>query len=125
MRLLLDTHLFLWSMEGDRRMGRKLLAELERSDVFVSVASLWEISIKAALGKLRADPEELLHAVGTAGYALLPVEGAHAARAHSLGLRHGDPFDHLLVAQADVERMVLLTVDEKLLAYGSMVRMAN
>lgn len=125
MRLLLDTHLFLWSMEGDRRIGRKVLAELERSDVFVSVASLWEISIKAALGKLRADPEELLHAVGMAGYSLLPVEGSHAVRVHSLGVRHGDPFDHLLAAQADVERMVLLTLDEKLLAYGSMVRLAG
>jgi len=124
LRLLLDTHLLLWSMEGSRKISRKTLAELERSEVHVSAASLWEVSIKAGLGKLRVDPDELLDAIDKAGFLVLPIDGSHAARVYSLGDHHGDPFDRLLVAQADVERMCLLTSDQRLLAYGPMVRLA-
>lgn len=124
MRLLLDTHLLLWAMEGSRKISRKTLAEIERSEVFVSAASLWEVSIKAGLGKLRIDPENLLGAIDKAGFLQLPIEGAHAARVYSLGDHQGDPFDRLLVAQAEVEGMTLLTSDQRLLGYGRMVRLA-
>lgn len=125
MRLLLDTHVLLWSLCDPARLGRKNRALIERSEVFVSAASLWEISIKAALGKLRAQPQDVLDAIEPAGFDLLPVQAGHTVEVFSLGTQHGDPFDRLLVAQARFERATLLTFDETLLAYGTAVRLAD
>ena len=122
MRLLLDTHLLLWALSDPRRVGREGLTLLERSDVFVSAASIWEISIKAAQGKLKAIPDAVLNAVAPAGFSMLPIKGEHAARVFDLGMHHSDPFDRLLVAQAQFESMTLLTNDEALAAYGSCVK---
>ncbi len=125
MKLLLDTHVLLWALGDPALLGRKTVALIERSEVLVSAASLWEISIKAALGKLKADPAEVFDAVVVAGFDWLPVQGEHAAAVFSLGPLHGDPFDRLLVAQAQTEHAVLLTFDETLLAYGKAVRLAE
>lgn len=125
MRLLLDTHVLLWSLGDPARLGKKNRALIERSEVFVSVASLWEISIKAALGKLKALPQDILDAIEPSGFDLLPVQAEHAVEVFSLGTQHGDPFDRLLVAQAAFERATLLTFDEALLAYGPVVRLAD
>ncbi len=125
MRLLLDTHVLLWALEEPAKLGKKNLALINRSEVTVSTASLWEISIKAASGKLKADPQAILDAIEPAGFQLLPVRGEHAVEVFSLGAFHGDPFDRLLVAQARFERTTLLTFDEALLAYGSTVRLAD
>lgn len=94
-QLLLDTHVLLWSLGDPARLGRKTAALIERSEVLVSAASLWEISTKAALGKLKADPQEVLEAVDPAAFDLLPLQGAHAVGVFSLGPQHGDPFDRL------------------------------
>jgi PIN domain nuclease of toxin-antitoxin system len=91
----------------------------------VSAASIWEISIKASLGKLKADPEAILASVEPAGFSLLPVTAEHAVRVFSLGLSHGDPFDRLLATQAQLEGMTLLTRDEALLACGPWVSLAD
>jgi PIN domain nuclease of toxin-antitoxin system len=122
MRILLDTHLVLWALGDPRRLGKQTIALLERSDVWVSAASIWEISIKASLGKLKADPETVLRAIEPAGYMLLPASAEHAVRVFSLGMHHQDPFDRLLVAQAQLEAMTLLTNDEVLEAYGTSVQ---
>ena len=121
-RLLLDTHLLLWALSDPRRVGRAGLALIERSDVYVSAASIWEISIKAAQGKLKARPDTVLHSIDPAGFSLLPIQGEHAARVFELGMHHADPFDRLLVAQAQLESMTLLTNDETLSAYGKCVQ---
>ena len=123
MRLLLDTHLFLWALSEPRRVGRAALALIERSDVYVSAASIWEISIKAAQGKLKAKPDAVLQGVEPAGFALLAIKGEHAARVYDLGVHHADPFDRLLVAQAQLESMTLLTNDAALVAYGKCVQL--
>lgn len=122
MRLLLDTHLLLWALGEPRRIQRDALALIERSDVYISPASIWEISIKAALGKLKAKPAEVLQTVEPAGFSWLPIQAEHAARVYDLGRHHPDPFDRLLVAQAELERMTLLTMDQALAAYGQHVR---
>lgn len=125
MRLLLDTHVLLWALGDPARLGEKTLALVQRSEVLVSAASLWEIGIKAALGKLKADPRQVMEAVVPAGFDWLPVQAEHALGVFSLGPLHGDPFDRLLVAQAQAEHAVLLTFDEALLAYGPSVRLAE
>lgn len=124
MRLLLDTYVLLWALGDPRRLGRRTQQDLQRSQVFVSVASLWEISIKASLGKLDADPELVASEVEAAGFDLLDIRAPHATRVFSLRRRHPDPFDRMLIAQADIENLQLLTRDESLLAYGPMVRLA-
>jgi PIN domain nuclease of toxin-antitoxin system len=122
MRLLLDTHILLKVLADSKRVERETKALIERADVYISVASIWEISIKAALGKLKAKPADVLKSLEPSGFSLLAVQGEHAARVYDLGPHHQDPFDRLLVAQAQLESMTLLTYDEGLAAYGDCVR---
>lgn len=122
MRLLLDTHLFLWALSEPDRLPSGFREELDSARVFVSAASIWEVAIKASLGKLDADPQDVLAAVEPSGFELLAVTGAHAARVATLPLVHRDPIDRLLVAQALVEPLVLVTRDEALGGYGDLVR---
>lgn len=123
MRLLLDTHLLLWTLAEPGRLPRKMLQELQENDVYVSAASIWEIAIKVGVGKLAADPGVVLNAIEPAGYALLPISGTHAARVADLPPIHRDPFDRMLIAQALVEPMILVTNDSQLPAYGPFVSM--
>ncbi len=123
MRLLLDTHLFLWSITDSRRLTRDIRHRITgASEVYVSVASIWEVAIKVRLGKLAANPEQVAAAIESSGFIELPVTSAHAVKVASLPLHHHDPFDRLLVAQAHTEPLVLLTADETLAAYGAMVQ---
>ena len=125
MRLLLDTHVLLWALDDPARLGRKTRSLIERSEALVSVATLWEISIKAGLGKLKIEPRHVFDAIEPSGFDLLPVQATHALEVFSLGAVHGDPFDRLLVAQAMSERITLLTFDQALLGYGPSVRLAE
>jgi PIN domain nuclease of toxin-antitoxin system len=122
MRVLLDTQVLLRLLADSRRVDRDVKALIDRADTFVSVASIWEISIKAALGKLHVNPAEVLNALDPSGFSLLSIQGDHAARVYELGPFHQDPFDRLLIAQAQLESMILLTHDETLAAYGDSVR---
>ena len=121
MRVLLDTHLLLWALSAPARLPVAARRLIQDADVYVSAASIWEISIKAALGKLTADPQEVLAALEPAGFLSLPVAGVHAARVSSLPPVHRDPFDRLLVAQALVEPMRLISTDAALRGYGEIV----
>jgi len=121
MRLLLDTHLLLWALSSPEKLSKRARQRIESSDVYASAASIWEISIKSALGKLQADPEEVLAGVEPAGFNHLSIVGGHAARVAGLPPIHKDPFDRLLVAQARFEPMILLTDDELLRGYGDFV----
>jgi len=121
MRVLLDTHLLLWALSSPEKLSKRARQRIESSDVYVSAASIWEISIKSALGKLQADPNEVLAGVEPAGFNHLPIVGGHAAKVVELPLIHKDPFDRLLVAQAKYEPMILLTDDEALGGYGDFV----
>ena len=121
MRILLDTHLVLWALAAPERLPDAAHRLIERADVYVSAASIWEISIKTSLGKLSADPREVLAALDPAGFLPLPISAEHAARVADLPPVHRDPFDRLLVAQALCEPMRLLTMDNVLAGYGELV----
>jgi PIN domain nuclease of toxin-antitoxin system len=122
MRVLLDTHLFLWLVAGDSRLNKTARAAIrEASEVFISSATVWEIAIKVRLGKLRADPAELLEEIGKCGFQELPVEGKHALPLAKLPMHHGDPFDRLLIAQAMSEQLRFLTADSNLSVYSDLV----
>ena len=122
MRVLLDTHLLLWALGSPLKLSADTRKLVDTSEVYVSAASIWEISIKAALGKLKADAAEILAAVQPAGLSLLPITGEHAARVARLPTHHKDPFDRILIAQAVTEPMILLTNDKALERYGELVQ---
>ena len=121
MSLLLDTHLLLWvAGEPDRLPERvRLLVEDPATDVLYSVASLWEIAIKSGLGRpeFSVDPRVLRRGLLENGYTELPVTGAHAVAVDLLPPIHRDPFDRMLVAQAQIEGITLLTADTTLGLY--------
>ncbi|MCC6472496.1 MAG: type II toxin-antitoxin system VapC family toxin [Burkholderiales bacterium] len=126
MRILLDTHLLLWSVARSRRLSRearRLLLD-PANELFFSAGSLWEVAIKYALRRtdFDLDPATLLDALAQTGIDELPVKAAHAARVAALPAVHGDPFDRLLVAQSLAEPMTLLTHDRSLAGYGATVR---
>ena len=122
MRLLLDTHVFLWSVADSPELPKKAKEAIRDADeVFVSAASLWEIAIKVGLGKLNANPQDLLKAIPDSGFTELPITALHAAHVESLPEHHKDPFDRLLVAQALMEPMHLLTADSQLKVYTDLV----
>lgn len=121
MRLLLDTHLLLWALAARSKLSATARKQIEDADVYASAASIWEISIKSALGKLDADPAEILAAVEPAGFSMLPITEMHAAKVAELPPLHKDPFDRMLVAQALCEPMILYTNDEVMGPYGSFI----
>jgi len=122
MRLLLDTHIFLWAVAGSSLLKPPARRLIESADeVYVSAASIWEVAIKARLGKIEADPRELTAAIEASGFLELPVTATHAAGVAQLELHHNDPFDRLLIAQALVEPLKLVTVDEVLAKYSDVV----
>jgi PIN domain nuclease of toxin-antitoxin system len=122
MRVLLDTHVFLWAVSASPRLKIEARRLIEAAEVvYVSAASIWEIAIKRRLGRISVDPEELVAAITESGFTELPVVAAHAARVAGLDLIHNDPFDRLLVAQALVEPVRLLTADAPLRQYSELV----
>jgi PIN domain nuclease of toxin-antitoxin system len=120
--LLLDTHIFLWLVDDDRRLtaqARQLI--LGASQVFVSSVSIWEIAIKSCIGKIRVDPVDADREIQICGFRELNVTNRHAIQVASLPMLHNDPFDRLLVAQAMTEPLHLLTADARLAAYSALV----
>lgn len=124
LRILLDTHLLLWALSAPSKLSAGARKRIQAAEVFVSAASIWEISIKSGLGKLQVDAPEVVAAVRPAGFSFLPITAEHAAHIAQLPLIHKDPFDRMLVAQAATEPMILLTNDEMLSTYGSFVQIA-
>ncbi len=122
MRLLLDTHLFIWCVDDDPKLSAAAWSMIEAADaVYVSSASLWEITIKYQLGKLSIEPERLAGAVTSSGFLELPITIRHAVAVARLPALHRDPFDRLLLAQAISEPLHLLTADSHLEPYSELV----
>lgn len=117
-RGLIDTHTFLWALRSSEKLSRAVRVFLENPEtiVFVSVGSLWEIAIKANVGKLHI-PEDFFQRVELLPYERLNISLEHLKAYHRLELLHRDPFDRLLLAQAQVERLTLLTRDPEILRY--------
>ena len=115
--LLLDTHVLLWWLSNDIRLSEPIRARIaEEPLVFVSAASVWEASIKAALGRLHL-PGSLTDAVRKCEFSSLPVTLEHAEESGRLPLHHRDPFDRMLVAQARQEDLTLVSHDQKIRLY--------
>jgi len=121
--LLLDTHVFLWWRADPQRLAQTVRQTIASTPlIYVSAASAWEVSIKISLGKLRL-PQTFETGVEASGFNKLMITFAHAEASMHLPLHHRDPFDRLLVAQAKVEGLTLVTHDDQLKAYDvSMVR---
>ncbi len=118
MRLLVDTHAFLWWCADDRRLTAAARAALRdgANEVYLSAASVWEMKVKEALGRLRA-PEPVSAAARRLGFESLPINFEHAEAISQLPPLHRDPFDRMLVAQARVESLTLVTRDPAIRAY--------
>jgi PIN domain nuclease of toxin-antitoxin system len=117
-KLLLDTHVFLWWREASERIGSEARSAIAGADsVYVSAASAWEVSIKVALGKLEI-PGPLGPAVIESRFEPLPITFEHASTVTALPLHHGDPFDRMLAAQARAEGLTLVTHDRRFAPYG-------
>ena len=126
MRLLLDTHLLLWWVTDSRDLGREARALIAdpNNAIFVSTVSLWEIWLKHSIGKLRVPPDFDKRLAGES-FEILPLNGVHARTVAELPWLHRDPFDRMLVAQAAHEKLLLLTTDGRVGAYGKMVRVVD
>ena len=122
MRLLLDTNVLLWVAAGDPRVEHLQDRIIdEENEVFVSAASYWEVAIKVGIGRLDVNVAELRQAARDNGYPELPVLGVHTEHLGGLPAIHKDPFDRMLIAQANAEPMRLLTADHLLARYGTNV----
>lgn len=118
-RLLLDTHVLLWMLENDPRIDAVVDTIQYAGELWVSIASLWEITIKSNLGKLTVDFKELLAAIDAESIRQLPIARTHLEQLMHLPQHHRDPFDRLLIAQAITEQMPVLTHDRAFAAYGA------
>lgn len=117
-RYLLDTHLVYWWMTGDVRLGKATQHIIAKSEIIVSTASVWEMVLKNAKGKLPLPQGALAEQLEAQGFVMLPILPRHIEAARSLTCTHADPFDRLLIAQACDERITLLTRDTAILALG-------
>ncbi len=117
MRLLLDTHVLLWWLTSERMSARaKAAISSAESNVWVSTATVWELSIKSALGKLTL-PDDLGDQLARHQFDVLPVALDHALAVRSLPALHADPFDRMLVAQAQCDELTLVTRDKNIKRY--------
>lgn len=124
MRLLLDTHVFLWCAKDDRKLSKSARSKIQHAtEVYVSSASIWEAAIKIKLNKLEADIDALVAAISDCGFSELSVTCQHAAEVTRLADFHRDPFDRILIAQATIEPLILLTADSLLLPYSKLVEL--
>jgi PIN domain nuclease of toxin-antitoxin system len=117
--LLLDTHILLWWVTDDARLGpsaRALIADPDNR-VLISIVSLWEIAVKARIGKLRADVDAVVHAAETDGMEHLALTNEHLRVLRDLPFHHRDPFDHALIAQAITEGATLISDDRWMASY--------
>ena len=122
MRLLLDTQAFVWVVQDSPRLSaaaREVI--LGAAEVYVSAASIWEIAIKAGLGKISADPVRMVQAITESGFVELPITAQHASGVERLPDHHRDPFDRLLIAQALAEPLRLLSSDAQMAKYTDLV----
>jgi PIN domain nuclease of toxin-antitoxin system len=126
LRILLDTHLLLWWLSASSSLSveaREMIRDPENT-VFVSAVSLWEIWLKESLGKLHV-PVDFTDRLAVEDFESLPLTASQTRQVSSLPWHHRDPFDRMLIAQAQFETLVLLTADENLATYGGVVHVAG
>jgi len=118
LKLLIDTHILLWWLAESPKLSITVRARLAEAEmVYVSAASVWEMAIKVSTGKLRV-PDDLEKQLQRHGFVQLPVSVNHALEVATLPRHHSDPFDRMLIAQASIESLTLVTADPQLAVYG-------
>lgn len=125
MNLLLDTHVALWAITDSPKLPKKAreMIESPRTSIWISAATIWEIAIKHSLGRgdMPVSSQDALRYFQESGYRFLPIEPEHAAAVEDLAAHHADPFDRILVAQAIIEPMRLMTHDPIVARYSDTV----
>lgn len=122
MRILLDTHIVIWHLEGDLKLVpalRKAISDPE-NEIFISIATFWDISIKSSLSKLSLSMslEDLVSVIEQSKAAILPISTRHALGVSKLPFHHRDPFDRMLIAQALSDNLSIVSSDRSFAAYG-------
>lgn len=119
MKLLLDTHTLLWWINDDPRLCEPAITAIEdpHNAVWVSIVSLWEIAVKIRSGKMAVDIKDVEREIATIGFKMLAITAQHLDVLSGLPIRHRDPFDHLLIAQAIEEGAKLVTMDREIRGY--------
>ena len=117
-RFLIDTHIFIWSMEKNKRLSEKIFNILKnpQNSIYLSVATVWEMVIKVKRRKLKM-PENIEAVINAAGFHILPIEINHVLNVRTLPSHHFDPFDRILIAQSMIENLTLITSDPKIWQY--------
>lgn len=124
MNILLDTHILLWALNDDPKLTSYARNMIDKANnIYVSAASIWEISVKQNIGKLEADVSVIVEHLDALGIEQLAISWQHAANVNQLPLHHKDPFDRMLIAQAISEPLVLLTNDQQLKPYSELVQL--
>jgi len=124
MKLLIDTHVYLWWLQDSAKLSEKARGQIQdATEVYVSSASIWEATIKASIGKLSVDVDQLVTEISRSGFQELPITAAHAAMVARLPDIHKDPFDRILIAQAMNEPLRFLTADGILKSYSELVEL--
>ena len=122
MRILIDTQAFIWFVENDNQLPSKIKLEMEDSDnsILISIASLWEMTIKMTLGKLQlgSDIEEMIDNVYRNGFEILPILPEHIIKLSTLEYFHRDPFDRIIISQGLYEKMIIVSSDQVFDNYG-------
>lgn len=122
MNLLLDTHSLIWFLNGDENLSQVARAKIEEpmNTCYVSIASLWEIAVKISLGKLIIDQpfEKLVDLINDNGFEVLPILFEHLSLVSKLQFHHRDPFDRLIVSQAQIENMPIISRDNSFDSYS-------
>lgn len=122
MRLLLDTHIFIWFLEGNLLLAksRRQIIAAANNEVFVSIASLWEIAIKISLGKLTLSQPlaDVINKLSTENIEILQLQASHVLQVSTLPFHHKDPFDRIIIAQSNVKNLSVVTNDAEFANYG-------
>lgn len=122
MRILLDTHIYLWWCEDSPSLSQKAHKMIEEAEtVYISSATLWEVAIKIGIGKFEGNLDDLARNIKTSGFEELPIRVAHTIELSRLAPYHKDPFDRMLIAQAVSEPLQLVTHDATLTNYTPLV----
>ncbi len=117
-RYLADTHILLWALSDDARLTKPHRDILEsNAEIIISAASIWEIAIKKSIGKLRV-PDNLPNLLPRAGFQILPITAQHADAVSLLPFHHNDPFDRLIIGQAQIEKLPIIGVDKRFSDYN-------
>lgn len=123
MNILCDTHILIWAMIDSKKLTKEARSIIENAHlIYLSSASLWEISIKVALGKMELDLTEVISFLEEMNIRPLPITWKHSIQVEHLPFHHHDPFDRMLIAQAMMESLVLLTHDKQLASYTPWVK---